>query len=430
MRGDTDALPHWFAAAYCGLMAVGFCYGAWGLPWYVRHLVQLVLAGAGALFVFGHSARARFAPVGELCRSLGAPFVWMLAYSLLCWAFDLRPLHYVTRGVSTLLYCLLALAAMGAAVCLFRARAIDLTFYSMCLANLGVAAYAIKCFGPAQFLHDLARFAASGGTVTLPAAKMLELHDLTFAFGLMALYYLLFDERRGKGRALRASLALFFFALGWKRIGVLALAAAALLALLVRRLRGETLPRAAALLAVAAFAGGSAYIYTIHAGAFVVLAESLGINLGGRGQLWEAFQNDYKFTPLFRGYGVGYVTRTISLLTQRGVGVFGTHGFGGLHNDILTMYIELGFAGWVLWLWDCWYGRTVRVFRSFGSRAAQLLLCETAYVFVTYTTDNTAFYCYVNTVFMLLPLASACGQTVKNPVPAGKDKTEKLFQSK
>ena len=35
------------------------------------------------------------------------------------------------------------------------------------------------------------------------------------------------------------------------------------------------------------------------------------------------------------------------------------------------------------------------------------LIYGTIYTFVTYATDNTVFYCYINTLFMLLPMAYA-----------------------
>ena len=43
-------------------------------------------------------------------------------------------------------------------------------------------------------------------------------------------------------------------------------------------------------------------------------------------------------------------------------------------------------------------------------QTALLLLYETIYSFITYATDNTVFYCYINTVFMLLPIAMAIGE--------------------
>lgn len=406
MNSPQNRRLPWAAAAYCCLMAVGFCYGAWGLPWYMRHLTQLAVVGVGIFCLLFAGGHGRLASTGAFCRILALPFVWMLAFSLLCWAIDLRPLNYISRGISTLFYCLLALAAMGTAVCLFGVKAADYTLYGMCAANLGIVAYAIKSYGLPTFLREFAQYAASFGIDTPPAAKLLEVHDLTFAFGLMALYYLLFDTRRG--HRLRAAAALFFFVLGWKRIGALALVAACAVFCLLRRLDGTRFKRACLLLAIAVLFGSEAFVFVIRCGYFDAFVAHFGLDTGGRQALWATFRDVYTFSPLFRGYGIGYTTRTVTLLTEAGVGIFGMHSYGGLHNDILTLYIELGFCGFALWVWECWHGRILRAYQRFGRSAALLLVCETAYVFVTYITDNTAFYCYVNTIFLLLPLAHVC----------------------
>ena len=81
-----------------------------------------------------------------------------------------------------------------------------------------------------------------------------------------------------------------------------------------------------------------------------------------------------------------------------------------MHNDIVTMYIELGFWGFAFWIWYSWNGRIVWCQKEFGMQTALLLLYETIYSFITYATDNTVFYCYINTVFMLLPIAMAIGE--------------------
>lgn len=398
--------PLWFEATYLCLTAVGFSYGAWGLPWYVRHSAQFAVLVAGAGVFLMEGGRENTAALAEFSGVFTLPFVGMLAYSMICWAIDLRTLPYISRGCSTVLYCLLALASMSMAVYLFGRRAVDYTLYGMCAANLSIVCYSVKCYGAAQLLRDLNHLVLSAGVEAGPAAKVLEVHDLTFAFGLMALYYLLFTRQRG-----HFFMALFFFLLGWKLIGVLGFAASAAVFLWMRKRRKRAVP----FLAAAAFLVCGFYIVSIRNGWFDEAVEALEIDTRGRRELYAAFREEYVISPLFRGYGIGYTTRTIRTLTEQGVGIFATHDFGALHNDLLTMYLELGFWGSMLWFYDCWCGRILYVWERFGKRTALLLLCETVYVFVTYATDNTAFYCYVNAVFVLLPLAAVLGEKEEGP---------------
>lgn len=406
-RSSRLPLP---ALLYICLMAVGFCYGAWGMPWYMRHLTQLILVVFGALFLVLTGKTQRLGLVGTFSSVFALPYLAMLAFSMVCWALDLRPVNYITRGCSTLCYCLISYAAMGVAVMLFGVKAADYTFYGMCLANLGIIAYSVRLFGIKTLASEFLQYVISGGIVTPPSVKVLEVHDLTFAFGLMALYYLLFAKERRKHSKKCGAAALVFFAVGWKLIGVLGFGAALAAFWLLRRQSEHTLRRMVPLLAAAALAIFGGYLYCIFYGQFDAAIERFGIDTRGRTALYDSFRNYYTFSPLFRGYGIGYATRTVTILTRQGTGIFGTHSFGGLHNDILTLYIELGFWGFVLWVWHSWHSRILHVWRHFGRGTALLLLCQTVYAFVTYTTDNTVFYCYINTIFMLLPMAYAAGE--------------------
>jgi toxin CptA len=135
------------------------------------------------------------------------------------------------------------------------------------------------------------------------------------------------------------------------------------------------------------------------------IVDTFEIDTMGRQGLYDYFKSVYDFSPTFRGYGIGYVTRYISILTEQKVGIFGEHSFGGMHNDIVTLYIELGFVGYSLWVWYEVRFRIMWIMKKYGVRAARILLYGTLYTFITYATDNTVFYCYINTIFMLLPLA-------------------------
>ena len=60
----------------------------------------------------------------------------------------------------------------------------------MVLANMLIVVYSLKLYGVSVFLSGLILFIKTGGIETTPAIKTLEVHDLTFAFGLYIIYYL------------------------------------------------------------------------------------------------------------------------------------------------------------------------------------------------------------------------------------------------
>ena len=256
---------------------------------------------------------------------------------------DFQQLNYMSRGCSTILYHVISLSAMCSAVYLFGRRSIDYTLYGMCGANCCIVLGSIKENGIGAFVTGLIAFAKSGGIDTNAAIKALEVHDLTFAFGLMLLFALCCE--RGKKRLLYAALSGLFFFLGLKRIALIGLVGVFLMGEFIRRRKPKVQSVLILLISIGAIVICFGYVYLIQSGLFNEIVHALEIDTMGRDRLYAAFQEVYDFSPAFRGYGIGYVTRYISIMTEAGVGVFGTHNFGGMHNDIVTMYIELGAWG-------------------------------------------------------------------------------------
>lgn len=389
-------------------MSLAFWNGGLGLPWFTKYLLQACVTGMGFLYMLVSADFRRLKIVGQFAVLFGLPFLMMACLSLLFWALDFQQLNYMSRGCSTILYHIVSLSTMCSAVYLFGRKSIDYTLYAMCAANIYIVLDAIKAFGIGEFVTGLIALAKSGGIDTNEAMLALEVHDLTFAFGLMMLFSMNFEK--GGRRLIFTALSTLFFFLGIKRIALIALIGVFFMELFIKRMSPRVQRIIVILISIAAIVICFGYVYLIQSGLFNEIVHALDIDTMGRDNLYAAFQDIYEFSPTFRGYGIGYVTRTISLWTDAKIGIFGTHVFGGMHNDIVTMYIELGFWGFAFWIWYSWNGRIIWCQKEFGMKAALLLLYETIYAFVTYATDNTVFYCYINTVFMLLPIALAIGE--------------------
>ena len=66
-----------------------------------------------------------------------------------------------------------------------------------------------------------------------------------------------------------------------------------------------------------------------------------------------------------------------------------------LHNDILMLYIDAGFWGFLAWMLCYFPLRTWCVIKWQGLRGGILCLCLEAYILATAATDNTIYYLYV-----------------------------------
>lgn len=397
--------PAWLPVIYVAMMSLGFWEGGLGLPWFIKYLIQIGVVGIAVLFLLITGDFVRMNTIGEYHTMFMIPFVMMAAWSMLIWALDFQQPNYISRGCSTILYQVISLTCVCAAVYLFGGKAVDYTMYGMCFANIFIVLKSILNHGIGEFIAGFIEFAKSGSIVTNPAIKALEVHDLTFGFGLMLLYYGLYEK--GRKRITHFLLASIFFYLGLKRIALIGLICVVIMHFFVRRLNESGKNIVLHSISVLAIVGCFLYVFMIQSGLFSKIVDTLGIDTMGRTGLYEAFQDLYSFSPMFRGYGTGWVTRYISIMTENKVGIFASHYFGAMHNDIVAMYMELGFWGFAIWVWYSWQVKIMWCQKQYGMETALLLLYATIYSFVTYATDNTAFYCYINTVFMLLPLAHA-----------------------
>ena len=402
---EEEKKPLWLISFYILIMTVGFLTNSWNTPWYLKYLAQLGVAGMGILWLFVTGDFKNLKCIGKYFTMYMIPFIGMISFSLGIWLVDFQSLNYISRGCSSVLYHIISLFMVCSAVYLFEEKAIEYTLYSMVSANMLIVLYSLKLYGVSAFLSGLILFIKTGGIETTPAIKTLEVHDLTFAFGLYIIYYLTLETQKKKKLYLIP--VLICYGLGYKRIGVMGAAAAVAFHMLLCRLKEETQKKIISAAAVSSVGLCFLYVYIIRSEWFNRIVEYFQMDTMGRKELYDYFKNIYEFSPKFMGNGLGHVTRYISILTEEGVGIFGKHVFGGMHNDIVTLYIELGFWGFAFWAWYNLRFRIKWIMEQYGLKIARPLIYGTIYTFVTYATDNTVFYCYINTLFMLLPMAYA-----------------------
>lgn len=414
MKQKPAKRPKFLPLIYISMMCICFWNGGLGLPWFTKYLMQVGVFFIAFLFLLVSGDFCRLPVVSEYFILVVIPLVMMACWSMLIWALDFQQINYMTRGCSTILYHVISLAAICSAVYLFGGKALDYTMYGMCCANICIVLESMKAFGIGEFVTGFIAFVKSGGIDTNAPIKALEVHDLTFGFGLMIIYYGLYTK--GWKRVTHFLLAAVFFYLGLKRIALIGMVGVFIMFIFVSKLHKHGKNVVLHTVSILAIIICFSYVFIIQSGIFSWIVDTLNIDTMGRKGLYEAFQGLYDFGPTFRGYGIGWVTRYISIMTENAVGIFGHHNFGGMHNDIVTMYIELGFWGFAFWIWYNWQAKVTWCQKRFGTETAFLMLYCTIYAFVTYATDNTAFYCYINTVFMLLPLAHAMGIIESNEV--------------
>lgn len=193
--------------------------------------------------------------------------------------------------------------------------------------------YSIKEFLDIQFFSIISAFLLRVGHAF--ALETLLESSFAFILGAYVIYYL-FEKNW-----FYLGISFFFMCMGHKRIVILAILLSAMV-LLIKRLPIKIQNTAVFITASFEITILYLYLYFCYSPAFYDLRMSLSFMFSGRIMAWETIRKYYEFNIFFNGKGIGYV---LSLLQELNIPYF-----RNLHNDVLSLYIELGFIGGIMWL--------------------------------------------------------------------------------
>lgn len=358
---------------------------------YKRIFAALIAALSFAVFLVKTDLE-RAGALGKYFFLLVLPHLMALLVSIPLWGLNASPLATVRRGVFAQLYCIAIILAGAGLLYVFGEAGLWLNLAAMLAANLITLVGAVRASGIRQYARELGRLVATFGGEIGPAIGKAEINELTFALGLGLLFLLLTWKEAGSSRLFWPALVLtaFCFLSGFKRIGAFAIAVCLLAGLALRALTGGRENRRGWLLlfAAAVMLAAFAYVCLVRAGIFEFLERRLQIHTMGRQALSAFIEDYYSIGPDFLGRGAGFVSRLFSDLP-------GKYGPRALHNDILVLYIDLGFWGFWLWLLAFLPVRAWMVAKWQGIRGGCRCFCYCLFIFLTALTDNTIYYVYV-----------------------------------
>ncbi len=401
----------------CVVFLAGAGLGEWkpinttlgGLP----KAISLGVIGLAVLYTLFYPDETRLREIWKptlLYMSLmAALFFW----SMVIWIESFAAVPSMIRSCSKLVFQSIAILTAVALVYLFREKAIELFTISICIANTANMLLSIPGYGLAASLQSLITCLVTFGDAD-GYALQLEIHDLTFVFGQMVLYYAVFaphstlQEKRKRRRYLL--LCCCFFLVGMKRIAIPAVVLFILIALLLRKRKIPNWFYPAV--------GGCyilfflAFLYCVRNGIITALLLRFGIDMMGRDYLWSMANPYYEFSITYLGHGFEYVDTIIAQWYNAGL----LNQAIPFHNDILKVFVEVGFPGFLLWS-GIQYVLTPLFWQRYADQQTALLyMCELGYMTVTYLTDNTAFYFWSAMALRLVTLAYAM-ERKKPPEP-------------
>lgn len=329
------------------------------------------------------------------------PYALSLLISIIIWIMRRPGLTTMTRGGFSIVYIFIALLLALSYVIVFGRNSIYVLLCSMVAGYLIIIyRYGIQSGGLAAYVSNYIN-----QLITFTSADDLygqvEDADMQFAFGCLLIYFCLDNREHIVRRLICLLICLFFFTVGLKRIAVIGVAAGLLIAFAFGKKDSKYDLYAVRFMSLVIMAGLAAYIIIGKLNLLETIYNYYNINTMGRTDFMQFIDRYYYLSPSFTGYGLGYINRLMEVLYNSGR-LYGAM----LHNDILRLYIELGFWGFVVWLITYWFWRFDYFIRRRSKHVFRMVLATVIYLTTTFLTDNTVIYFNINFAAFVVMLAA------------------------
>ncbi len=254
-----------------------------------------------------------------------------------------------------------------------------------------------------EFITLIVTFAAKTGDVIVQA----EIHELAFCLGAY-LVFMLLKPKKNIAFLILLGLTSFCFLAAFKRIGIIAIAVSLAFGWFLKfvaKFKKDTATRLVIIFTVILMILLIGYVGIIKMDVFSML-EKIGIDTSGRVVIYNAVDKFYEFTPEFLGNGIGFLSYQLS--TNMSVGV------SAVHNDFLQYFIDLGFWGYILWLFSmtilrvCYFGAKGKIDNAIVTFALSL------YLVIVSSTDNTINFPLLTTVLAIIMIGQGFDERVRN----------------
>ena len=365
----------------------GFFVGQYGIMYYYVFAAGITIMGVMAFLIKAEVIRLKCLAQDSIV--LWMPYLFSLLYSVFIWISEYTGVSTITRGTFFILYQLIAIITAAATILVFGKYAPWMQLTAMCIAYIIHIARTVITYGWSAFAREYISLIRSFGIRTGDVARGLELHTLMFAFGLYLTYIIVRGQIRWWKKILILIPVLLLFLVGFKRIVFAGLICASIITILLRKVKKDR--KCLGLL----LAAGNVvlvlcmcYNLFVASGLYERVTTYFNIDTKGRVEMYNDTADWYSISPGFTGQGDGFVSRSLSDADRR--------GSGALHNDLLVSYIEMGFWGFLIWgflyiIWRSWWFYKFR-----GKDDAVLFIALIFSCLVTYSSDNTYYYFYVN----------------------------------
>lgn len=334
----------------------------------------------------------------DYCRLLKLfllPLIVIHLYSVFLMFIGKVDWKYLTSNLTVYVPTLLAITAiylLGTKAYLYTCVALLLSW----LISVG-SSFVLK--GPGIFVHAILQAYIDPFDQSYDfSANYLELHDLVLSVGYILVAFLFSNSKLTKKQFLILFMFFIILILGMKRITVLGIIFVISFYEFINRFSDKKKYKFCILFGTIGVITCYLYVYIFTEGSFFYdYISSHGINMMGRNYYYKEILNLASFSPTFIGIGRNAVTQ---ILTTK----LSYLHVGGVHSDVIKMYIESGFILFGIWLWY-YLIYLLKIFKKYyGVNAAVLYFGVIIYKFTLYLTDNVEIYFISQILSIMIPV--------------------------
>ena len=367
-------------------------------------VISVGAIGLAVVYIFWSGNFSRLKELSRFGMMYGSIIIGIIFCSLFIWILDLQSFSYILKGVSKISYQLLNIAIVISAVYLFEEDAAKYTFFGIAGANFTIIILGAATSGIGGAVQDMianiTSFGANEVITNSTFIRAIEIHDITFVMGVFLIYFLFFCPGE-RYRYVYAGIALFLFFAGLKRIAFLSLLLAVMFAVICLFLGARGKRRFLIFSAITIVVFCYIYIFLIQKGLFTQYCIDHDIELNGREKIYDYISQFYEVSPSYRGKGYEFCVQLLKSMKGTKDQVV---DITAVHNDILKMYVEMGFWGFMFWIFGYYVFQTHWFITRCGEKVAVCFMAINVYMLITYMTDNTMFYYWSSMVIRLLPM--------------------------
>lgn len=363
------------------------------VEWYMQFIFFAPIVVMGLIKYLNNRKRLSSSVAKSMFKSAMLPHVVAFIYTVALLIFGLAQSKYFSRCVSNTMQMLFVGLFILSMLVLYEKESVFIMIKAMVvsyLITLYMALYGIGITGILAYITN---------PLTSRYTSWFEMHDLCLSTGLIVIF-LLFCNLGDHSKWKTMAIVLIIMFMGYKRIGFLACAVACVFGFWVRKRASAAQLAKLWFVAVATLMFCFAYTYICTTDVYSELATRFGIDTASRVRIYANFRRCYDVSFTYLGQGVGFVTKSLTILQQSRS--FGVGGITALHNDLLLQYIELGFIGSILWFVYYIFRLPKKLKNRFGYKIERLYYILLVCAFITYCSDNTMHYFIFQSTFFLI----------------------------